>query len=96
MSNYHLSLMTEGEVVTSYRDAKNKRSQIKLLAELNCVSRETIVNILVEHNCISVKPKPTVVIPQDLYDLALKRITERGIVVRFNVPLPDSVWQKIL
>lgn len=96
MSDYCLSLMTEEEIATSYRDAKNKRSQIKILAELNCVSRETIINILIERNCMEGKSTTAVDIPQDLYELALKRIAERGLAVRFDVPIPDKIWRKLI
>lgn len=38
--------MTDGEVITSFRQAKNKRDQIGILSELNACSRSDILNIL--------------------------------------------------
>ena len=38
--------MTDGEVVTSFRQAKNKREQIGILSELNLCSKSDILNIL--------------------------------------------------
>lgn len=41
-----LRTMTDGEVVTSFRQAKDKREQIKILAELNCCRKDEILSIL--------------------------------------------------
>lgn len=38
--------MTDGEIQTSYRDAKYKRQQIRILAELNACSTDRIKTIL--------------------------------------------------
>ena len=38
--------MTDGEILTSYRQSKHKADQIKILAELNCCEREDIIAIL--------------------------------------------------
>ena len=38
--------MTEGEIFRSYKEAKNPKEQIKVLAELNAVPKEIIVDIL--------------------------------------------------
>lgn len=38
--------MTEGEIVRSYKEAKNKSQQVGILAELNCCSKEKIIEIL--------------------------------------------------
>lgn len=40
--------MTEGEILRSYREAKNPKEQIKVLAELNAVPKDTIIDILIE------------------------------------------------
>lgn len=52
--------MTKGEIVTSYRQAKDQRSQIKVLAELNVTSQEEIIKILQEagETVQDSKPKP--------------------------------------
>lgn len=39
-------MMTDGEIVTSYREAKNKSAQIGILAELNATSEDIIKTIL--------------------------------------------------
>ena len=41
--------MTPGEIVQMYKEAKEKRSQIKILAELNLCSQEEIKTILREN-----------------------------------------------
>ncbi len=38
--------MTDEEIVRNYREAKNKREQVKILADLNYMSREEIIQIL--------------------------------------------------
>lgn len=38
--------MTEGEILRSYREAKNPKEQINVLAELNAVPKDTIIDIL--------------------------------------------------
>lgn len=38
--------MTEEEIVRNFKQAKNKREQIKILADLNCTSRDEIKEIL--------------------------------------------------
>ena len=39
-------MMTDGEICASFRDAKNRRKQIKILAELNDCKTDKIVDIL--------------------------------------------------
>ena len=38
--------MTNGEIIRSYKEAKHKGEQIKILAELNCCSKDHIMGIL--------------------------------------------------
>jgi len=49
--------MTNGEIITSYKQAKNGSEQVKILAELNACSIERIIGILtdggVDHRCFS-------------------------------------------
>lgn len=40
--------MTNGEIRTSYKQALHKTEQVKILAELNAVSTDTIIDILCE------------------------------------------------
>lgn len=49
--------MTNGEIITSYKQAKNGSEQVKILADLNACSIERIIGILtdggVDHRCFS-------------------------------------------
>ena len=38
--------MSELEITNSYKEAKNKKSQIGVLADLNCCSKEEIISVL--------------------------------------------------
>lgn len=38
--------MTENEILRSYNQAKDKKEQVKILADLNCCSKEDIQKIL--------------------------------------------------
>lgn len=40
--------MTKGDILKSYEEAKNKREQVRILAQLNLTSQERIVEILRE------------------------------------------------
>lgn len=40
--------MTKGEILLSYREAKFKKKQISILAELNLCDRKTIIQILLD------------------------------------------------
>lgn len=40
--------MSIEDICRSYREAKNKREQIKILADLNCTSKEEILKVLVD------------------------------------------------
>jgi hypothetical protein len=40
--------MTNAEILKSYNEAKNKTSQVGVLAELNCCSKKKIIEILVK------------------------------------------------
>ncbi len=50
--------MTEGEIVADYRQALHKGKQIKILAELNGVTRDVIREILARWDVLEKKPKP--------------------------------------
>lgn len=43
-----MAVMTPNEICRDYRSAKNKREQIKILADLNCTSTEEIIKVLVD------------------------------------------------
>ena len=50
MTELHLQ-MDEGEILREYSNAKNKFEQVKVLAELNCVSKKEMATWLKEHGC---------------------------------------------
>lgn len=50
--------MTNGEIVRSYREAKEKKKQIEILAELNACTTADIKKILVEGGVQFPGPKP--------------------------------------
>lgn len=50
MSELHLQ-MDEGEILREYSNAKNKFEQVKILAELNCVSKKEMAGWLKERGC---------------------------------------------
>ena len=39
--------MTDGEIVRSYKNAQRERNQVRILADLNCTDKETIIRILI-------------------------------------------------
>ena len=41
--------MTENEIVRNYREAKNKREQVTILADLNRCCKEEIIDILLKN-----------------------------------------------
>lgn len=41
-------VMTPGEILRSYQQAKNKTAQVGILADLNATNRETIIEVLKE------------------------------------------------
>lgn len=50
ITELHLQ-MDEGEILREYSNAKNKFEQVKILAELNCVSKKEMAGWLKEHGC---------------------------------------------
>ncbi len=53
--------MTEGEIITSYRQAKSPRKQIKIIAELNQTDQDTIKGILIKHGVMKAPEKKEIV-----------------------------------
>lgn len=49
--------MSNREIVNSYKEAKDRTQQVKILADLNCCSVEQIIGILtaagIDHRCFS-------------------------------------------
>jgi len=48
-------MMTDKEICSSYIKSDTKKSQIKILSELNDTTKDTIIKILTDNNCIEVK-----------------------------------------
>lgn len=48
--------MTESEICANYRQAKNKNEQVGILADLNCVTKQEIVDILSQNGYITGTP----------------------------------------
>ena len=46
-SEDHVMEMTRHEIVTSYREAKDKKAQVKILSELNATTKEKIIEELI-------------------------------------------------
>lgn len=57
-SIYNFSVICEHEAVMMYNDAKDKRTQIGVLSDLLCCTKEDIRKLLCKHGCDEVKPKP--------------------------------------
>ena len=49
--------MSDGDIVMMYRQAKNPNAEIGVLADLNCVSKEAIREILSRHGVLVKKKK---------------------------------------
>lgn len=50
--------MTDGEIVTSYKQARFPKRQITILSQLNCMKRQEIKDILTKAGCNLNKPTP--------------------------------------
>lgn len=79
--------MTEQEIVKSYKNAKDKRSQVGVLAELNACSNDYIRQILHQNGIEAPKPgrkteqkEPekveTLEVPKEVIELVQKRAKE--------------------
>ena len=42
------NIMTPDEICRDYRQAKDKKGQIKILADLNCTTKEEIIKVLMD------------------------------------------------
>lgn len=50
-------MMTEREICQNYKEAKNKKEQIKILSDLNACSRFDIEDVLAKNGLIELEPK---------------------------------------
>lgn len=71
--------MDQGEIVRSYREAKNKEKQIQILADLNGSSPEQIRQILIAAGEPAEKKRPK---PKEIRQMVVK-------------PMPDCVKKAI-
>lgn len=87
--------MTDVEIATSYGEARNKKNQVKVLAELNACSKEKIIEILVqsgvpEEEFEAKKPgrKPG---NREAKKVAGEKIAENGSICRGREDLADMI-----
>ena len=66
--------MTDGEIITSYKQAKNRKEQIGILAELNDTTPDTIKDILVKAGIALPAP-----LKMQIFDERADRIIADGI-----------------
>lgn len=50
-------IMTDGEIMCAFREAKDKSKQVKILSEINCCSVDKIISIL-QNNGVTVNYRP--------------------------------------
>lgn len=92
--------MTEGEIVRSYKEAKNKSQQVGILAELNCCPKEKIIEILKEAGTPS-RELPRQRKKKDLVDTAIavakkkEELKMAAVEEKNKKSLPESVKEAI-
>lgn len=86
--------MTENEIVRNYREAKNKRQQIEILADLNAISQDEIKAILKKNGVDlrggNYRAKKPAVINQDFED-AVNEMIEDSKNEPEQEPIPECV-----
>jgi len=65
--------MTNGEIITSYKQAKNQREQINILAQLNSTTTDAIKDILTQAGITLPQPKA------QIFDARADKIISDGI-----------------
>lgn len=74
-------IMDKGEICRDYKSAKNKKEQIKILAQLNCTTEAYIKAVLIENGLVVPKVKSE------------KQETKRTETKKEK--LPDSVFEEM-
>ena len=57
---YNFSAISAFDAVMLYRGAKDKREEIRVLADLLCCTISDVRKLLCEHGCMAVPPEPKV------------------------------------
>ena len=94
-------MMSESEICESYRNAKHKSNQIDILAQLNDVSRDNILEVLKKHDLLSrpgLKPKACVPEQKETSKMPEKETNKeapKDTVPHIRVPIPPIVIQAV-
>ena len=78
--------MTDNEICRNYRAAKDKRAQIKILADMNCTTAEDIKKILAEGGEIVQEPPKT---------NSWKKNENAPVVPVVKIVVPDAVFEAL-
>lgn len=72
-------MMNANEIHRNYLEAKNKKEQIKILADLNCTTKEEIIKVLVDcgEKIEFPKAKPKKPTKPDIPEVVFNAITDR-------------------
>jgi hypothetical protein len=91
--------MDEGEILMSYRDAKNRFMQVKVLADLNCVSNREMAEWLRDHGeqvdkryFAEMRAKKDKVAPEPVAELDQIAKADAG-KPRLSLVPPELIWQ---
>ena len=86
-------MMSDSEICASYRDAKNKNSQIEVLAELNATTTEQIKEILKKRGVLFGKrgPKPKATIAE----ADSEPITAENLAKAADITLDKKISEKM-
>ena len=89
--------MTEKEIVRNYQQAKNKKQQIEILADLNETSKDIIKDILKDHGIdmrsANIGNRKSAIINKDFDDEINKTIKELPVIEAAD-PVPGEVGYK--
>lgn len=77
--------MTPNEICRNYRQSKDKKEQIKILADLNCTSKDEIIKVLVD--CGEMEP------PEEKPKRIVKKKTTS--LPELTKPVADALFARI-
>lgn len=81
-------MMTHEEIRTSYRDARDPKKQISILAQLNEVTEEHIVDIIKEKEAKMARPRKAAAVNED-FKAAVDEMTGK------RIAMPDIVKETV-
>lgn len=87
--------MTVEEICRNYREAKNKREQIKILADLNCTTKEEILKVLLDCGEKVPAPKTKKSTKPDIPDAVYTAITERMDVLNAVITKTEKEYREL-